>query len=44
MRSIQDKLFALPDETLVFPGHGERTTIGHEKEYNPFVGVNSMFY
>jgi glyoxylase-like metal-dependent hydrolase (beta-lactamase superfamily II) len=37
LRSINDKLFTLPDETLVYPGHGETTTIEHEKEYNPFV-------
>ena len=36
-RSVKDKLFLLPDETKVYPGHGEPTTIGHEKEYNPFV-------
>ena len=33
--SILDKLFALPDDTMVYPGHGESTTIGHEKQYNP---------
>lgn len=38
VRSIREKLFVLPDDTRVFPGHGERTTIGHEKEYNPFLG------
>ena len=37
LRSINDKLFTLPDNTLVYPGHGETTTIEHEKEYNPFV-------
>ena len=36
-RSIRDKLFALPDETLVLPGHGPTTTIGQEKEHNPFL-------
>ncbi len=37
VRSIQEKLFCLPDETVVYPGHGDETTIGHEKKYNPFV-------
>lgn len=30
-------LYSLPDETLVFPGHGDPTTIGHERRHNPFV-------
>ena len=33
--SIRNKLFLLPDDTMVYPGHGEPTTIGHEKQYNP---------
>ena len=37
MVSIRDKLMPLPDETLVFPGHGLQTTIGREREKNPFV-------
>lgn len=36
VRSIVDKLYILPDDTKVYPGHGEQTTIGHEKKYNPF--------
>jgi glyoxylase-like metal-dependent hydrolase (beta-lactamase superfamily II) len=36
--SIQRKLFALPDETLVICGHGPSTTIGEERRLNPFVG------
>ena len=36
VRSIKEKLFVLPDETKVYPGHGDNTTIGHEKKYNPF--------
>ena len=36
-KSIREKLYVLPDETIVYPGHGEPTTIGHEKKYNPFV-------
>lgn len=37
VRSIKEKLFALPDGTRVYPGHGEETSIGYEKVYNPFV-------
>ena len=36
VRSIKEKLFVLPDETRVYPGHGESTTIGYEKKNNPF--------
>lgn len=36
VRSIKEKLFVLPDETRVYPGHGGQTTIEHEKKYNPF--------
>jgi glyoxylase-like metal-dependent hydrolase (beta-lactamase superfamily II) len=38
VRSIRGKLFALPDDTIVLPGHGPATTIGREKRTNPFVG------
>lgn len=41
--SIHTKLFSLPDDTIVFPGHGPTTTIGEEKKFNPFCGVNSKF-
>jgi hypothetical protein len=37
LRSIHQKLLALPDETAVFPGHGAATTIGEERERNPFL-------
>jgi glyoxylase-like metal-dependent hydrolase (beta-lactamase superfamily II) len=37
MRSLHQRLLALPDETLVIPGHGENTTIGAERESNPFL-------
>lgn len=35
---IRTKLFRLPDDAIVYPGHGEPTTIGREKRWNPFVG------
>jgi glyoxylase-like metal-dependent hydrolase (beta-lactamase superfamily II) len=34
---IRQHLYSLPDETIVFPGHGAETTVGHEKRHNPFV-------
>jgi len=34
---IAKKLFCLPDNTVVYPGHGDSTTIGHEKTYNPYL-------
>lgn len=37
VRSVREKLFILPDETLVYPGHGGMTQIGHEKQYNAMV-------
>lgn len=37
LRSIKEKLLELPDDTLVFPGHGPSSTIGHERKYNPFL-------
>lgn len=37
LRSIHDKLLFFPDETPVFPGHGLSTTIGYERESNPFL-------
>jgi hydroxyacylglutathione hydrolase len=37
MRSLNDKLLQLPDETAVVPGHGQLTSIGAEREANPFL-------
>jgi hydroxyacylglutathione hydrolase len=36
IESIQEKLFTLPDDCTVYPGHGPETTIGFEKKNNPF--------
>ncbi len=36
VRSIREKLFVLPGETKVYPGHGDSTTIDYEQKYNPF--------
>ena len=37
MRSLHDRVMTLPDDTVVIPGHGPRTTIGEEREENPFL-------
>ena len=37
LQSIRGQLWPLPDETVVYPGHGEPTTIGWEKRHNPFL-------
>lgn len=37
LRTIREKLLALPDNTVIFPGHGPSTTIGVEKSTNPFL-------
>ncbi|MDP3147545.1 MAG: MBL fold metallo-hydrolase [Ignavibacteria bacterium] len=36
IKSIQNKLFTLPEKTQIFPGHGNSSTIGKEKRFNPF--------
>ena len=41
MRSLHDRVLTLPDETVVIPGHGPRTTIGEEREENPFLKAGS---
>lgn len=40
MYSIFNKLLVLPEDTVVHSGHGESTTIGHEKQFNPFLQAN----
>ncbi len=37
LRNIQEKVYTLPNDVEVLPGHGPSTTIGHEKIHNPFV-------
>jgi hydroxyacylglutathione hydrolase len=37
MRSIREKILTLPDETVLYPGHGPETTVGHERVSNPFL-------
>ncbi|MBF0291483.1 MAG: MBL fold metallo-hydrolase [Nitrospinae bacterium] len=37
IKSITEKLFPLPDDVTAYPGHGESSTIGDEKKYNPFL-------
>ena len=34
---IKEKLLCYPDHTIVYPGHGSMTTIGHERAYNPYL-------
>jgi glyoxylase-like metal-dependent hydrolase (beta-lactamase superfamily II) len=42
MTSIQGKLYLLPPETVVYPGHGPTTTIGEEMRENPFISVEGL--
>ncbi|SNS78065.1 Glyoxylase, beta-lactamase superfamily II [Granulicella rosea] len=37
LSSVHERLLTLPDDTVVIPGHGSRTTIGEEREHNPFL-------
>lgn len=37
LHSIEEKLYKLPDDTEIYPGHGEKSTIGYEKRFNPFI-------
>jgi glyoxylase-like metal-dependent hydrolase (beta-lactamase superfamily II) len=38
-KSIREQIYSLPDDTIVFPGHGPRTTVGSEKSGNPYVAA-----
>ena len=39
VRGIREKLFSLPEDTIVYPGHGNSTTVGREKRTNPFCAI-----
>lgn len=39
IQNIRSELFVLPDDVTVYPGHGESTTTGYEKKYNPFLNI-----
>ncbi|MEP0711075.1 MBL fold metallo-hydrolase [Algoriphagus sp.] len=41
LSKIKSELFTLPDQTIIYPGHGPETTIAFEKIHNPFVGQNA---
>jgi glyoxylase-like metal-dependent hydrolase (beta-lactamase superfamily II) len=45
LRSIREQLLTLPDDTIVYPGHGPATTVGRERRSNPFLqpGAEVMF-
>ncbi len=36
-RSVQEKIMTLPDDTKIYPGHMEETSVQFEKEHNPFI-------
>ncbi|AMQ57702.1 MBL fold metallo-hydrolase [Algoriphagus sanaruensis] len=42
LQKIKSELFTLPEEVVLFPGHGPETTVGYEKLYNPFVGQRAI--
>lgn len=43
IEKIKSQLFVLPEDTVVFPGHGSETSIGYEKKSNPFVGLKASY-
>ncbi|MFD2037651.1 MBL fold metallo-hydrolase [Belliella marina] len=43
LSKIKSEMFTLPEDMTVYPGHGPETSVGTEKEYNPFVGKRARF-
>lgn len=43
LKSIRNKLYVLPDKTVIYPGHGPSTTIEEEKEFNPFCNTREDY-
>jgi glyoxylase-like metal-dependent hydrolase (beta-lactamase superfamily II) len=43
VESIREKIMKLPDETVVWPGHANRTRVGTERKSNPFAGENALY-
>ena len=41
-KSIRDQIYTLPDETIIYPGHGPETTVGSEKRTNPYVSLEEL--
>jgi hydroxyacylglutathione hydrolase len=42
VRSVKEKVWTLPDETKILPGHGPATSVGFEKQYNPYVSLEAI--
>jgi hydroxyacylglutathione hydrolase len=42
LHNVQTKIFTLGDDVMVYPGHGPETTVGHERQYNPFFADGGM--